>query len=318
MAQTLSKITSPAGADYRLETGHRKLGLWIGAVGIVIAMIVAIIGIIAGTLVGDAGEEETVGQLLAIDFGLNPIALATLKFGIAVILIGIIVRLFLRVDSIKAALPDLRPKVDVKPFNEGEVETPFGTAVVSSKAPKPLPIHRMARALWAPMLGMGAMLVAAGFVLSIVWAANVGSNPETAADASAWTQGLQFLGEALVLSGIAFLLGSILAGLREGGGYVQESLGLAVKTLRMPNTAKAFVVLMVTGVMVAMAQLVLYVITTTFDSATDVATWFAWLGPLREVGLGLILASIVLALVTIGNVLTMQFGRVAEICKTGQ
>ena len=234
------------------------------------------------------------------------------------ILIGIIVRLFLRVDSIKAALPDLRPKVDVKPFNEGEVETPFGTAVVSSKAPKPLPIHRMARAVWAPMLGMGAMLVAAGFVVSIVWAANVGSNPETAADASAWTQGLQFLGEALVLSGIAFLLGSILAGLREGGGYVQESLGLAVKTLRMPNTAKAFVVLMVTGVMVAVAQLVLYIITTTFDSATDVATWFAWLGPLREVGLGLILASIVLALVTIGNVLTMQFGRVAEICKTGQ
>ena len=50
----------------------------------------------------------------------------------------------------------------------------------------------------------------------------------------AWAQGLQFLGEGLLLSGISFLLGTILYGLRAGGGEVQHRLGLPVHTLKMP------------------------------------------------------------------------------------
>jgi len=45
----------------------------------------------------------------------------------------------------------------------------------------------------------------------------------------------------LLLAGISLLLGTILASIRTGGGEVQQSLGLTVKTLRMPSTAKACV-----------------------------------------------------------------------------
>ncbi|MDT8322456.1 MAG: MotA/TolQ/ExbB proton channel family protein, partial [Xanthomonadales bacterium] len=55
----------------------------------------------------------------------------------------------------------------------------------------------------------------------------------TSVAAAAWTQGLQFLGETFILSGIAFLLGSILASLREGGGDVQQ----AMRVCQQHNTA---------------------------------------------------------------------------------
>jgi hypothetical protein len=50
----------------------------------------------------------------------------------------------------------------------------------------------------------------------------------------------------------------------------------------------------------------------------DPTAWFAWLGPVREVGLGLILAGIVLALYTIGTVLGFQFERLGQIIKEGR
>ena len=118
-----------------------------------------------------------------------------------------------------------------------------------------------------------------------------------------------------MLAGISFLLGTILSSLREGGGAVQESLGLTVKTLKMPVTAKAFVGLMMLGMMLAVLQFVLYlVVAAGVDNPT---AWFAWLGPLREFALGALLAGIVLALVTIGNVLGFQFDRIKEIVATG-
>jgi hypothetical protein len=121
-----------------------------------------------------------------------------------------------------------------------------------------------------------------------------------------------------VLAGISFLLGSILGSLREGGGDVQQSLGLSVTTLKMPATAKAFVALMATGLMIAMVQFGLYLYTLTFDTASEVAVWWAWLGPFRELGLALLLAGIVLALATIANVLGFQFSRIRSIVATGE
>jgi hypothetical protein len=85
----------------------------------------------------------------------------------------------------------------------------------------------------------------------------------------------------------------------------------------MPATAKAFLGLMVVGLMVEIFQFVVYLVTTTFTSTTA-ATYFTWLGPVREAGLGLILSGIVLALVTIGNVLGFQFSRITEIVRTGR
>jgi len=316
MTATFDRLTTPSNfADYKIDTGHRTIGLGAGFVGLMIAMAVVVIGLVAANELTQ-GNEETVSELVAVGFGLNTLALATLKIGIAVVLIGILVRLWLRVESIKSSLPALRAGGTDEPIKTGNATTPYGAATVSSTVPKTLPIHKMARTMWAPMLAMGYMAVVAGLVVSWVWAGNVGTS--TGVAAAAWTQGLQFLGEGLVLSGIAFLLGSILAGLREGGGQVQEALGVPVKTLKMPTTAKAFVALMMAGLMVSVVQFILYLVTTGFDTLQDVQTWFAFLGPLRELGLGLILAGITLALATIANVLGFQFWRIRDIVKTGQ
>ena len=315
MAITFDKLVTPSQSDdYRTVLPHKNIGIGIGAFGVVIGMIVLGLAIAAAGDLATGGENT--GRLLAIGFGLNTLALGTLKFGIAVVLVGILVRLWLRIDSVKIAVAALRPQEHGDGGPLGDVETPYGAATVTSSPPATLPIHKMARTMWFPMVVMGPMLLIAGVVTSVVWSNNVGTT--TGVAASAWTQGLQFLGEGLVLAGISFLLGSILGALREGGGQVQAALGLNVTTLKMPTTAKAFVALMAAGLMIEMVQFGLYLYTLTFDLAAQIAPWWAWLGPLRELGLALLLAGIVLALATIANVLGFQFSRIRSIVATGE
>ena len=85
--------------------------------------------------------------------------------------------------------------------------------------------------------------------------------------------------------------------------------------IRPPGTAKAFVALMMLGLMISIAQFIGYIVVA---GSSDPASAFAWLGPFREVGLGLILAGIALALVTIGNVLGFQFWRIQNLIKNGE
>ncbi len=296
-------------ADYTAPSRYRPVGFVLALAGLMIAGVAFIANVVAAS--------DLDGEILAWSWGLNTVAFATIKLAIAAILIGIVARLWMRVDSVKAALPDLRRHVDPDATPEtGELSTLFGPAAAAATTPAPLPIHTMAKRLWPPMLGMGAMAVVAGFITSLVWSGKLADG--TAQAAQAWTQGLQFLGEGFLLAGIAFLLGTILGSLREGGGEVQESLGVTVKTLRMPATAKLFVGLMVLGVTVSIAQFVLYIAAAGLSSPQSFASWAAWLGPTREVGLGLILAGIVLALVTIGNALGFQFHRIREIIATGR
>jgi len=315
MTATLDRIVRP-DVEYSVEMGHRKIGLGVGAIALMIGMVVVGLGIYAASLVGTAGEEETLGQVLAVAFGLNTTALVMLKAAIAIILVGILVRIWIRVDSVKASLVVLKPDVEVGSYKTGDVATASGPASVSAEAPVRFPIHKMANTMWAPMLLMGVMFVVAGLFMSWIWAGNVGTG--TGLDAAAWTQGLQFLGEGFVLASISFLLASILSGLREGGGEVQEALGLPVTTLKMPNTAKAFVVLMVTGLMIEVVQFGLYVYITTFNDVARYTLWSSWLGPFRELGLGLLLAGIILALATIAKALGFQFSRIGDIVATGK
>jgi len=158
----------------------------------------------------------------------------------------------------------------------------------------------------------------AGFFVSLVWSTSAGTDPLTATRAAAWTQGLQFLGEGFLLSGISFLLVSILGLIRDGGAEVQQSLGLPVKLLDMPTTAKAFVGLMMAGLMISITQFGFYVYAAANVTTSNIAANSAWLGPFRELGLGLLLAGIVLALATIGTALAFQAGRVREIIATGR
>lgn len=310
MAFLQAVLQRPAtNADFTSSSRFRTAGLIIGLIGLMVIAVAFIGNLIA---VGEVGQEGTqLREILAWTFGVTTIGLAMLKFGIATVLMGIIVRLWMRVESVKTALATLRPDVEPR-IQAGEITTDYGPAVASASVPAPLPIHRMARALWLPMLAMGVMAVALGLVLSLIQSGTTDSADFR--DLGAYVQGLQFLGEGLVLSGISFLLGTILASLRSGGGEVQESLGVTVKTLKMPTSAKLFVLLMMMGMMLSIAQFVLYIVATNADNP---GTWFAWLGPLREVALGLLLSGIVLALYTIGTVLGFQFTRIRELVTEG-
>jgi hypothetical protein len=281
------------------------------------ALVVTLIAniIAAGDLDSDpAGASE----LLAWSFGLTTLGFGVIKLGIAVALVAIIYRLWTRVESVKVALARLKPDSPDPSPKAGVVKTLHGPATEGLDIPRGLPIHAMAKRLWAPMVVMGAMALGAGFVVSLIQSGEA-AGTETFRQLAAWTQGLQFLGEGLILAGIAFLLGSILASLRAGGGEVQKHLGVTVRTLKMPITAKVFVVLMMMGTMLAVAQFVLYVFVagSVADSPDAFAAWLAWLGPVRELAVATLLASIVLALVTIGNVLGFQFDRIREIIRTG-
>ncbi len=274
---------------------------------------------VIGNFVAAAGidAENSYRETFAWTFGVSIFSFGVIKIAIAIILMGIIVRLWFRVDSVSEAMMSLHGHTTDSPPAVGSIKTEWGAATVTEQPPKLLGIHRMAQTMWRPMLAMGAMALTTGLISSFVWAGkDVGS--KGALQAQAWTQGVEFLGEAMLLSGIAFLLGTIMAGLREGGGEVQASLGIPVTTLRMPAVAKAFVGLMMMGLMVGILQFVLYLVA--IGKADDPATfsaWLNWLGPFRELSLGLILAGIVLALVNIGNVLAFQFDRIKSIVRTG-
>jgi hypothetical protein len=267
---------------------------------------VALIANLAVASDSDPGRAET----LAWSFGLTTTGLVVLKTGIAMTLIGILLRIKDRIAAVKASLPALAPASSQSPANAADVDTSFGPATRTAGVLGPLPIHTMARKLWAPMALMGPMLVIAGLVLSFIQAGT--DNTADFVDLGAWVQGLQFLGEGLILAGISFLLGTILGELRRGGGEVQQALGVTIWTLKMPWSAKAFIGLMAAGLMAAMAQFVLYVVAANVD---DPSTWFAVLGPLREVALGLLLSGIVLALFTIGTVLGFQFDRLRTLVR---
>jgi hypothetical protein len=94
----------------------------------------------------------------------------------------------------------------------------------------------------------------------------------------------------------------------------------------MPATAKAFLGLMVSGLMVEMAQFGFsaYLASLGHDAVTagadagTLATYAAWLGTFRFVGLGLMLSGVVLALATIAKALEFQFERVREIVSAGR
>lgn len=301
----------PTGTDDSAGLEYRNAGFVLAAIGLVLAVVTLIANIAAA----NADSATEAGEIAAWSFGLTTLGFGTIKLAISLVLIGILHRLYVRVRAVKSSLLDLKP--DAGPVTpRGNIETEFGAATETTEAPERLGIHKMARRMWLPMVAMGYMIVAVGFVLSLVWSGKVADGTQQAA--TAWTQGLQFLGEGFLLAGISFLLGTILSELHERGGEIQQSAGVAVRTLEMPLTARLFVGFLMVGLMVSMAQFVLYIAAATVTAPQSFAAWSAWLGPFREFGLGALLVGIVLALVTIGNVLAFQFSRIREIVVTGK
>lgn len=307
-------VTRPAStADPRPSSRHHLLGLGLAGLGMVLVVV---------ALLGNTNAAETLGgaevaTTLAWSFAASVLGFGLAKLGIAVILVGIILRLWHRANAMLTTLPKLREAAGSDWAAQGNSDlTGHGPTHTTDHAPAPLAIHRMAATVWLPVLVMGAMALVIGLIVGL---ATAGAAPgsESFRQLSAWTQGTMFLGEGLLLSGISFLLGTILASLRHAGGEVQEALGLPVQTLRMPPVAKAFIALMAIGMMMAIAQFVLYGVAATWaGDPSTFAAWTTWLGPFRETALGVLLAGIVLALLAISKVLTFQFGRLGQILTT--
>lgn len=309
MAAGLEILARPAAtADHTRPGRYRPIGFILGLMGLGIATAAVIGNFVAAS---DVGDGTSTRETLAWTFALTTASFGTIKLGISLVLMGVLIRAWMRVDSVKAGLAGLKGPGGGETLS-GKIDTPQGKAIAGTTAPGTLMIHKIAPKLWAPMLVMGVMGLMAGVVLGFIQAGT--DDTEDFLTLAAWNQGLMFLAEGFMLAAITFLLASILRVLRDGGGEVQEALGVTVKTLRMPLSAKAFMVIMAMGMMLAMAQFVLYIIVAYADER---AAWFAWLGTLRELSLGLLLMGIVLALYTIGTVLSFQFNRMRDIVTTG-
>lgn len=307
---TINGLALPKLSNHQADasSAHRTVGPALAFLGLGIVVFTAIVNWASISDVGIDPGSVAVTTLWA--GGVGVAGLAVIKIAIAVVLVGIILRLWNRVDSIKATLPQLRVRESAPPVPLVRAPT-----VTSDGVPKSLRIHIVATRMWKPMLVMGSMAVAAGTVIRIAAIGETGGT-ETFRQLAAWGAGTEFLGEALVLSGISFLLATILASLRQGGSEVQAAVGAEVTVLKMPGTAKAFVMLMMIGLMTGIAQFVASIVLA--GRANDAASFgelAAFVGPLREFSLGVILAGIVLALATISTVLSFQFIRVRELAR---
>ena len=225
--------------------------------------------------------------------------------------------------------------------------------------PERLPVkvtgmQAMASKMWIPFIGMGFMIVVASFIIGLVVsssaadyfgaskavreAAERGSDLATKQafieSTKVWLPTFKFLGMGFLLGGVTFLLATILGALRVGGGRVQEALGVEVKLIKPPITARLFPMVMMMGTMVLVVALIVGIVlaTRTYDYwnhsiaaqlnpstgelLADLGAINAvklWLEPLKFVGIGLLLTGIGLALATIVRVLRWQANRLWEI-----
>ncbi len=210
-------------------------------------------------------------------------------------------------------------------------------------------MQKMARKMWAPMLLMGFMIVMVAFVVGIVNSVTTadyfsadkltrdtaGTGTTLALDRvwmegiEAWLPGFKFFGMGLILSGITFLLATILGTLRNLGYRVQTALGRQVVLPKPPGEARVFPLFMMMGLMLLMATLVVSIVLSQqvgdffnhsialeLDPAPagsallaqlgTIRAEAAWLTPLKFFGLAILLTGIGFALAAIIKVLRTQ------------
>ena len=140
----------------------------------------------------------------------------------------------------------------------------------------------------------------------------------------------------MILGGVTFLLATILGALRTGGGRVQEALGVPVRIIKPPMTARIFPVLMMMGMMILSASLIIAIVVAStsygywnhsiatelnpaaagsqvLGSLSTINTVNAWLAPFKSVGIVSLLTGIGLALATIIRVLRWQSERLWDV-----
>jgi len=213
-------------------------------------------------------------------------------------------------------------------------------------------MQAMASKMWIPMIAMGFMIVVVALIYGIIvstTAADYFSFSKLTREAAvagsdlakekafiestkAWLPAFKFLGIGMILSGVTFLLATILGALRVGGAGVQQALGETVRMPKLPMTAQMFPMFMMMGLMVLIAALVIGIILAVISSGywnhsiaselnlapegsqalgalSTISTIKMWLAPLKFIGMALLLSGIGLALATIVEILRWQSNR---------
>ena len=195
----------------------------------------------------------------------------------------------------------------------------FNTQTTATPPDEILP-HKAGRRLWFPMFLMALMGFGIGIVLAFFRADAVNSGDvQDAAALGQFVPAFMFIGFAAVFSAIAFAVARILGAFRAGGSGMQHAVRAEVKTLTMPPTGRAFIGLMVMGMMFILVPVVIHLVLGTLiatgnDSAlANVEEWSIWLEASRRFGVSTYLLSILLGLATIITVLRFQSVRLGQI-----
>jgi hypothetical protein len=194
------------------------------------------------------------------------------------------------------------------------------TTETTTKAPDKILPQKAGTKLWKPMFVMALMGFAVGMILAIVRSNLIssGDDPLQVAALGQYIPAAMFFGFAAVFAAISFAIAKILGEFRVGGGSVQEAVGGDVKTLKMPSTAKAFIILMAMAMMIILAAVVLHVVAGVNIGAgswseVQVEQWTIWLEAARRFGTILYLFAIMLGLVTIAKVIRYQTFRIRQV-----
>jgi hypothetical protein len=180
--------------------------------------------------------------------------------------------------------------------------------------------QRLGKTLWAPMWLMALMGFAGGIIAAGVRAGAIaaGASQATIQAQGHLVTGLMFIGFASVFAAISFAIARILGVFRDGGGNVQETLGVKVHSLVMPATAKAFIGLMMMAMMAIVVAVVIHFgtaagIAAGTISVADSETTAIALEAVRRLGVATYLVAIGLGLAAITNVLRFQAIRLREL-----
>ncbi|MEE8375264.1 MAG: hypothetical protein V3S26_02965 [Acidimicrobiia bacterium] len=180
--------------------------------------------------------------------------------------------------------------------------------------------QQMGRKLWAPMWVMAIMAFPIALILGIVRsnAITSGESEATIAALGHTTTGVMFIGFTAVFAAISFAIARILGEFRKGGGEVQELVSSEVRTLKMPPTAKIFILGMAMGMMTLLIASIIHLVVAAQVSSGSLSLGGAEtaainLEAVRRLGVAVYLVAITFGLATIIQVLRFQAIRLREL-----
>ena len=180
--------------------------------------------------------------------------------------------------------------------------------------------QEMGRKLWAPMWVMAIMAFPVALILGIVRsnAISSGEAESTIAALGHTTTGVMFIGFTAVFAAISFAIARILGAFRKGGGEIQELVSAEVLTLKMPPTARIFILGMAMGMMTLLIASIVHLVVAAQVSSGSLSVASAetaaiTLEAVRRLGVAVYLVAITFGLATIIKVLRFQAIRVREL-----